>query len=146
MRCQLRKLVREMLIYHEGFSSTVYKDSEGHSTIAYGRNVDSLGVSKKEGIYLLDNDMFWVEKEISNRFPWFSELNDSRKAVMMNMVYNLGMPRFQYFIFTLRAIEQRDWQAAAREMLDSRWADQVGQRAKDLSYMMRTGTQFPGLT
>jgi len=145
MKPSLKKLVREMLIHHEGFSSRAYKDTEGKLTIGYGRNLDSLGISKKEALYLLDNDMFWVETEINNHFPWYCELNDARKAVIMNMIHNLGMPRFRLFVFTIRALEQKDFQAAAREMLDSKWANQVGQRAKDLSYMMRTGTHFPGL-
>jgi len=141
----LKRLMRKILARHEGFRSKVYKDTEDKLTIGFGRNLDSLGISKKEALHLLDNDMFWVETEINNRFPWYFELNDARKAVVLSMVYNLGIRRFQDFIFTIRALEQKDFQAAAREMLDSEWADQVGQRAKDLSFMMRTGTQFPGL-
>jgi len=146
MKPALRRLMRKIIERHEGFRAKIYKDTADKWTIGYGRNLEALGISRKEGLVLLDNDMFWVETEIKDRFPWYCELNDARKAVMLSMVFNLGIRRFQDFIFTLRALEQRDFQAAAREMLDSRWANQVGKRSRDLSFMMRTGTQFPGLS
>jgi lysozyme len=55
------------------------------------------------------------------------------------MVFNLGMPRFKQFQNMIAAIEAGDWMEASDEMMDSRWAQQVGLRASRLAEMMETG-------
>ena len=60
------------------------------------------------------------------------------------MMFNLGMPRLKKFVNMLKAIEAGAWRSAAVEMLDSKWAEQVGNRASRLSEMMETGEEYIG--
>ena len=88
---------------------------------------------------LLNNDIAKVRREVNRTFTWFSHLNPVRKNVVLNMVFNIGLPRFRQFKKTIAAIRAKEWEGAAREMLDSRWARQVGRRARELARMMKSG-------
>lgn len=88
---------------------------------------------------LLDNDIAKVRREVNRTFPWFSDLNRVRKNVVLSMVFNIGLPRFRQFKKTIATIKARDWEKAASEMLDSRWAKQVGRGARELVAMMKSG-------
>jgi lysozyme len=55
------------------------------------------------------------------------------------MLFNMGGPRFQGFFKMRRAIEEEDFVEAAAQMMDSKWATQVGHRARELAMMMETG-------
>ncbi|MCV6587566.1 MAG: hypothetical protein OIF57_00865 [Marinobacterium sp.] len=72
--------------------------------------------------------------------PIFTRLDAARQLVLANMAYNLGVPRLKGFRKMWRALEQGDYKLAAAEMLDSRWARQVGKRATELAEQRRAGT------
>jgi lysozyme len=55
------------------------------------------------------------------------------------MIFNIGMPRFKQFKKMIAALEEGDWSEAANQMMDSKWAKQVGKRAERLRDMMETG-------
>ena len=55
------------------------------------------------------------------------------------MAFNMGQTRLQGFRRMLLAISMENWDEAASQMLDSRWAVQVGNRARELSQMMKEG-------
>ena len=55
------------------------------------------------------------------------------------MMFNLGKTRLSKFVKMRDAIEDHDYNRAAKEMLDSKWADQVGNRAVELAELMRGG-------
>ena len=95
-------------------------------------------MTKEEAEYLLKNDLDKVVKECV-KLRYYSGLNPIRRSVIINMVYNLGMPRFKRFIRTNAAISASDYGLAAKEMLDSKWARQVGDRATRLSIQMSRG-------
>jgi lysozyme len=128
-----------MLIRHEGLRLKPYHDTRNKLTIGIGRNLDDVGITREEALMLLDNDITRVRREVKRAFPWFSRLNQARKDVVLNMVFNLGLSGFRRFRKTIAAIETRDWEEAGREMLDSRWAKQVGRRARELAAIMRRG-------
>jgi lysozyme len=107
-------------------------------TIGCGRNLSDNGISHDEVEYLLGNDVFRTEMEAKG-FPWYDALDDVRQAVILSMIFNLGLTRFKGFYNTIRAIERHDYETAAALMLQSKWAKQVGARATRLSEMMRTG-------
>lgn len=131
--------LHEILIRHEGLRLKPYRDTKGKLTIGVGRNLDDVGITREEALLLLNNDLVRVRREVERAFPWFSRLNPVRKNVVLNMVFNLGLPRFRGFTKTITAIEAKDWERAAREMLESRWAKQVGRRAQELAAMMKEG-------
>ena len=129
----------DLLIKHEGLRLKPYRDTVGKLTIGVGRNLDDMGITRGEALYLLGNDINRVRLELIKIVGWFLTLGTVRQTVLIDMVFNLGITRFKRFKKLIRAIEARDWEKAATEMLDSRWARQVGRRATELARMMRDG-------
>ena len=135
------KLIK-MLKKHEGVESHAYKCSENKITIGVGRNVDKsggLGLSEDEVDYLLQNDIDRVSRELDSEYEWFAGLDDVRQDAMIDISFNLGQTRLRAFKNALAAMSKGDWRAAADEFMDSRWSAQVGNRAKELTNMIRTG-------
>jgi lysozyme len=128
-----------MLIRHEGLRLKPYRDSKSKLTIGVGRNLDDVGITRAEALMLLENDIATVQRDVKRAFPWFPGLDPVRKDVVLDMVFNLGLPRFRRFEKTIASIRAGDWENAAREMLKSRWANQVGKRATELAAMMERG-------
>ena len=129
----------EMLVDHEGMRRKPYRCTAGKLTIGVGRNLDDRGISPDEAMYMLANDIKDARRELSAAFPWFDKLEDVRQAVLIDMHVNLGLSRLQGFRNTLALIGVGKYEAAAQEMLNSKWAEQVGRRAQRLSRMMATG-------
>lgn len=123
---------------HEGFRSKVYIDTVGKRTIGYGRNLDDKGVSEHEADLLLRNDVIDVVTELSD-FSFWSELTDNRQAVLIDMAVNLGMGGLVNFKNLIRALGNHDYETAAKEMLDSKWAQQLPSRSEFLATAMRNG-------
>ena len=133
----------EMLKRHEGVESHAYKCSENKITIGVGRNVDKsggLGLSDDEVDYLLQNDIDRVSGELDSEYEWFAGLDDVRQDVMVDISFNLGQTRLRAFKKALSAMAEGDWSEAADQFMDSRWSGQVGNRAKELTEMNRTGS------
>jgi lysozyme len=150
----------DKLIEHEGLVLTVYQDSLGIDTIGIGRNLEDRGISKEEldymdipsmavvyehGIteadarYLAENDVQIVEEELVRSHPCVDKLDSVRQLVLMDMAFNMGVPRLCKFKNMWNAIHNEDFPNAAKEMLDSRWAIQVKSRATKLANAMHNG-------
>lgn len=130
--------LKDMIIGHEGKRLDMYLDSEGISTIGVGHNLEAKGISEAVCDLMLEEDIQEATDD-ANTFRWFGDLSEPRQAVIVDMIFNLGLTRFSQFKKTIQFLENKLYQSAAREMLDSRWADQVGRRAIELSEIMRTG-------
>lgn len=130
--------LRASLELHEGISLKPYTDTTGHLTIGIGKNLDS-GITMGQAYRLLDDDIAVCLKELDRYQPGWQRHNDVRQNVLIEMQFNLGAPRLGMFRKMWAALGNLDYNAAAREMLDSRWADQVKDRAVTLAVMMRTG-------
>ena len=128
--------LKNQLILHEGLELKSYTCSAGYVTLGVGRNVEELGITEDEARYLLDNDILRVSKELDNAMPWWREMSEVRQRVVVDMVFNLGISRFLNFRKAINAMQEQDWEEAAAQMLDSRWADQVGQRSHRLAKAM----------
>ena len=126
------------VIVHEGFSRYIYLDSVGVRTVGFGRNLDDRGISREEAEMLLLNDLETSTEE-AKKFEFYENLTSNRRDVIVEMIFNLGLTRFKKFKKTIGYINQANYSAAADEMLDSRWAKQVGQRALTLSNKFRAG-------
>lgn len=134
----LEKLI-EQIKRHEGYRSKPYNDTLGKLTVGYGRALYENPLTKEEAEYLLQND---VEKSInlaSNLTPAWHNLNAVRRAVLVNMVFQLGAGGVKRFRRMIAALENGDYETAADEMLDSRWYKQTPNRALELSKLMRSG-------
>lgn len=123
---------------YEGLSYLPYKCPTGHLTIGYGHNLEH-GISLEAAELLLRQDLEIAEKQVKNVFAWWPKLTEARFYVLVDMCYNVGISRLVGFKKMLAAVEAGDYQTAAKEMLDSRWADQVGRRARELAKIMKTG-------
>lgn len=125
----------------EGFRNQLYLDSEGNLTIGYGRLMQKErggGISKDEAEYLLTNDLKTAER-LCEGMEGYLDLSPARQAVVVNMAFNMGAPTLREFKKFFAALVQQDYEQAAFEMLDSKWAKQVGARANRLAWQMKTG-------
>ena len=150
----------DKLIEHEGMVLTVYQDTLGIDTIGIGRNLKDRGISPEElaymdipnmaivyteGIseadarYLAMNDIKIVENELSQVHKCVEDLDAVRQLILMDMAFNMGVPRLCKFKKMWNAIHEGNFDAASLEMMDSRWARQVGSRARKLSDAMKSG-------
>ena len=128
----------EQLKIDEGFRGQPYLDTVGKTTIGYGRNLDDNPLTEEEAEYLMEKDVKQVE-DMCNILPFWGFLNKTRKDIIVNMVFNLGFTGFLEFKNTIFYLNEKDYENAADEMLNSRWASQVGDRSQRLSLKMREG-------
>lgn len=117
-----------------------YVDTVGKLTIGIGRNLTDVGISENEALYLLASDIQRAMRGLADRYSdWFPALDSARQAVLVNMGVNLGLSRLAGFTKMLDAVARGDFAQASTEMLQSKWAMQVGNRATELAAQMNTG-------
>lgn len=133
----MTKLI-EMLLLHEGMKLAPYRCPRGYLTIGVGRNLDNVGITKDEALYLLFNDVTRCRETLERECPWFEKLSDNRQDVIISMAFNMGFRGLLGFKGMIAALEKGDFDAASQEMLKSYWQKQVGQRAKDLAEIMKS--------
>lgn len=134
-----RERLRAQLIRHEGEKLKAYIDTVGKLTIGCGRNLEDVGLSHDEAQYLLSNDIDARVRALFVMYPtWFPQLDPVRQSALINMAF-MGLARLAGFTKMIAALEHEDYVTAAEEMLHSKWARQVGARARELSLQMRTG-------
>lgn len=135
------KLIQE-LILDEGYKYETYEDHLGFLTLGVGHLVldtdpeidKPVGtpVSEERVLECLNNDIETVCDELDRNMPWWKELSDEKMRVLANMCFNLGITRLLKFRKFLAALEAGDFETAGEEMMDSKWATQVGARATRL--------------
>lgn len=136
----MSKLI-EMIKRHEGEVPFAYQDSRGYWTIGVGRLIDEElggGLSDDEIDYLLTNDINRCIEE-AETYPWFAGLSEPRQAVVISLLFNLGKPRWDGFKKAQAAIAAGDMAEASRQLLDSKWARQVGKRAHEMAAQLQSG-------
>ena len=134
----IAELMKE-LILDEGYKQEVYADPLGHLTFGVGHLItkndeeyeQEVGtpVSKERIEECLEQDIKIVLNELDLKEPWWRSLDSNRQRVVANMCFNLGHPRFSKFKNFIAAMQTSQWEKAAEEMMDSKWAQQVGERA-----------------
>ncbi len=150
----------DKLIVAEGLRLQVYKDTLGIDTIGIGRNLEDRGITKEEladldiptiehvyeygiteadAVYLATNDVQIVEEELVRAHPCVDRLDSVRQLILIDMAFNMGVPRLCKFKKMWAAVHNEDYPTAAKEMLDSRWAKQVKGRATKLANAMHNG-------
>jgi lysozyme len=127
----------------EDEKSCAYKDSLGFLTIGVGRLIDprkpGAGLRPEEISFLLQNDIDDRIDALTRKLPWFQNLDDARKGVLLNMAFQLGTDGLLGFHDALDLVRQGKYGQASSEMLDSVWAKQTPQRAQRLAQQMLTG-------
>ena len=132
-RLEIIKMIKQ----HEGYRPYIYYDSIGYPTGGYGHAfLPHSPLPHDVAVLLFENDFKEAERNYDRL-----ELNLSpiRRAVVVDMLFNLGLTRLIGFRRMLAALKKEDYKKAAYEMLDSKWAKQVKSRAFRLAQMMRRG-------
>lgn len=138
------QLALEQLKIDEGCRLTAYQDIVGVWTIGYGHTggvKKGDKITQKEAEEFLLEDTLEAARDASTLPVGFDGLNAVRQAVLINMTFNLGLTRLLNFKRFLACVQIRDFDRAALEMLDSKWAGQVGQRAIRLAKLMKQGVK-----
>ena len=118
---------------HEGFRAKVYKDTLDFDTIGYGFAVKDLVLDEDIANIILQRKLEALIRSIEFKFSWYADLPNAVKDVVIEMCYQLGVKGFSKFRKTIKHLENEEWELAADEMLDSKWAVQTPNRAKALS-------------
>lgn len=132
--------MRSELIRDEAMMLKPYRDTVGKLSIGVGRNLDDVGISQVEAAHLLDADIQRTADALDKALPWWRGLDEVRQRVLLNMAFNMGVSGLLGFKHTLADVRAGNYDFAAAGMLESKWAQQVGQRAQRLADMMVQGT------
>lgn len=133
----LRQQLIDDLKRDEGFRHFPYACSVGKLTIGYGRNLTDKGISIKEAELLLVSDLSDAAADLKQVLPDAELLGENRYRALVNMVFNLGINRFIGFEKMLKAFNEGDFDRAADEILDSKYARQVEERAQRIADLVR---------
>lgn len=146
------KVKLELELRHdEGVRFVPYKDSLGILTVGVGHNLEAkplppntvYPLSQEQVSMIAQFDINETVRDLLLAMPWVAELDEVRQRVLANMAFNLGVNKLLQFVNTLAAVRAKRWEQAAAGMEASRWAAQVGNRAKRLAQAMRTGVMPP---
>ena len=118
---------------HEGYKSTVYQCTEGYDTIGYGFAIKDLYLSKDVCDIILTEKLAKLQSNVSNKFEWFDDSPIIIKDAVINMCYQIGLSGFSKFKKTIYYLETEQYEEASVECLDSLWAKQTPNRAKEIS-------------
>ena len=134
--------LREEIAEDEGCKYEIYLDHLGYPTLGVGHLITAKDEEHGQEVgtivhddrikECLEHDMDIVCSELDKNEPWWRNLDDNRQRILANMCFNLGYPRLSGFKRFLAAVQTSQWETAAVEMMDSKWATQVGDRAKRL--------------
>lgn len=137
----MARLVEE-LKRDEGFMSKAYRDHLGFWTIGYGRYLykyTSKTVNESQAHMMLLEDLYKNIEVIDKKIPWVNGLDTARKAVLLQMSYQMSAHKVLQFKTVLDMIQQGDYKEASAAMLQSKWAKQTPKRAQKLAKQMETG-------
>ena len=165
----LKHSLEDQLILHEGLKLKAYQCPAGYWTIGVGRNLEAKslsggeqqyilgcsgltpqqvigllkwrGITKEEALVLLAHDIEDCEQDLK-QFGWFGRLDPVRRKVVLDMRFNLGPGGFRGFRKMIAALTRGDYEEAAKEMKDSKWYWEVGNRSRRLVKMMVTGHDY----
>ena len=130
--------LKEMLIKNEGMKLHPYQCTANKTTIGVGRNLTDNGITSAEAEQMLANDMDNVFADLDRNIPFWQSLPYNVRLVLCDMCFNLGIKRLCRFTKMLEAMEERDFELAGEELLDSTYAKQVKKRA-DRNYRLVIG-------
>jgi lysozyme len=139
--------LREELISDEGMRLDIYRCTENFLTVGVGHKIvagdaehgkpEGYTITERRMKQLFELDVAVVREDCSRLYEDFSELPEEAQRIIANMMFNLGLPTMKKFRGMRRCVDERNWSGAADEMVDSKWYDQVTNRANRLVKRMR---------
>ena len=130
--------IANILREDEGYRQLPYHDTQGVLTIGIGRNLRDKGLSEEEAEYLLKNDIEEAEADCEREFLFWHGLHPDAQMVLVCLAFNMGINGLRNFTKMLKHLERKEYESAADELEDSRWAHQVGfARKTRMAQMLR---------
>ena len=128
----------------EGLRLTAYQDTLGNWTVGFGHTPAFSGqtITEAEAESLLIQDLSAAQSSLLSSLPWCFSLSVPRYCVLWNMTFNMGIGHLLEFRLMLAAVRNANYSEAARQMMNSLWAEQVKERATELAEQMETGAWF----
>ena len=127
----------------EGLRLKAYKDTVGVLTIGYGHTgpdvKDGMVITEEQADDLLEQDFEQAVTEAQEAVPFFAALDGPRKGAMVNMAFQMGGHGLAAFHATLAAMDAGEWDEAAQDIMNSKYARQTRSRAQRIAYRVRTG-------
>lgn len=133
------KRIAGIVRLNEGLRLKPYHCTAGKLTIGYGRNLEDVGITAEEAEMLLYNDLAAADRDLKRALPWVASLDAARQEALLDMAFNLGISRLLRFKKMLAALQEKDWEGAANQCLDSTYARQVGARAHRNAHALKHG-------
>jgi lysozyme len=121
----------------EGVRSKLYQDSLGIASIGIGRNLAAVGLRESEIQFLYQNDRRETLELLDRLLPWWNALPEPAARGLANMAFCLNH-KILGFAKMLDALQKRDGERAAAELLDSAFARQTGARAERIAELFRS--------
>lgn len=145
------KAARTILIEDEGLRYNPYRDTKGNWTIGVGHYI---GPVLEKLVLDLDTCMFMLMKDIGNKVDdlhnlygeeFYESLPRPRQLALLSWAFTMSRRSQETFVNFNRFVKAGDWDNAAREVLDSKWASDVDPRHTDhgrdnrIAFMIKTG-------
>jgi lysozyme len=130
--------LKNTLVRHEGLSLRLYQCTSNANTIGVGHNLDAKGISEAVADLMLEEDIEDAVKDLKRNIEGFQELPNEIQEALVNLCFNMGIARLLQFRKTLAYIYEGKYLKAANELLDSRYASQVGYRAVEIAQLIRS--------
>jgi lysozyme len=143
---------------YEGFNNKIYYDTEGYPTIGYGHKIPKKdlksgkfknGISREYANKLYAEDMNRTSNRFFKKYPQYKDYPKEVKTALIDASFNMGEGFLDKFKNMKRALDQKNYPEAATQLLDSKYAEQVGQRAKDNAMRIASAYNYqssPGLS
>lgn len=112
---------------------------KGHPTIGYGIALDVNGISQAQALSLMHESEDDMWSQLVTAMPWAANLDPVRQCALLSMAYNLGIQGVLNFPNTMNCLRTGQWAGAVANLQQSRWWNQVGQRAQRIAQMFLTG-------
>jgi lysozyme len=122
----------------EGYNPNPYVDTTGHITIGWGHNMGSRALTLSECQLIFETDLNIAKNDLE-KCAWFHISPPGVQNALVNMCFNLGIEELSRFTSMIKYLLVKDYTNAAKAALESKWAEQVGQRAKDVALMISIG-------
>ena len=145
---------RDQLKINKGLRLQPYYCSKNKLTIGVGRCIETNpftaeeekvigdwrhGISKCSAMYLLQNDVKKIYKELKLKLKFFKDLDGERQYALIDMAFNLGVFGLLRFSKMLEALKNKEYLLASKECLNSKYAKDVGERANRIANIIATG-------
>jgi lysozyme len=133
--------LRLQITKHEGIELMPYRCTSDKLTIGVGRNIEDRGISHETAMQMLDEDIDICINELQQTVSYWDDLPERVQEALINLCFNMGISRLMAFKKTFGFLREGMYEKAADELLESRYANQVGQRAIDVANMIREGAE-----